>query len=729
MGSVDINLEPQAKVEFRLTYEELLERQDGTYDYIININPGAVVEDFHVNININESLPLSRLSVPKVLESNEIDFSEEETESSIALITRNVNGSPNNARVVFNPSIEYQEDAGEQGVSGKFVVKYDVDRKGEDNEVQVINGYFVHYFAPNELVQTLQKHVVFVLDISGSMTGEKIRQLKDAMFTVFDDMTESDYFNIVAFSDRISHWNGKFDNLRDFNDYIDYNDEEDNEKKEEALANLPVFQATEENKHRAISSFLELKADGGTNINDAILAAIDVTKEAIKKETLPQNVKSMVIFLTDGLPSSGVTNDDEIKSNIQESNGDQIPVFTIAFGADTDIGLLQDIASQNNAISKRIYEGSDAALQLEDFYAQISSPLLSKLKFEYVGGLVDNSSVSETSVNTFFRGSEFIITGKLTQDDGEMALNVTGYGKDGLYHKEVGVCLRPAATLEVDSSDSTEETPESSGELDDSLVTFPLQCLQPRVYPKSEAQSFLQKLFAFQHIKQVLKKRDLEQTEEEKKKLTTTALDLALENNFVTDLTSLVVIKPDEPALVNKFVDNSGFQNRHSVQYKTTSFGIQPLSLSFASPGVNNRVQQSASVAYDQYDYAYAYDMNSASNFHQESFNAGSLNSTEMEEMDVPEECNGTLILYSKTYNRGEMVELTESVAELRTEKFENKAVSALLTGNCCWEVFADGNYTGESITLNPDTKYDSVTSLGKLFRNVESVEKAMFVC
>merc|ERR1711953_1351830 len=726
MGSVDINLEPQAKVEFRLTYEELLERQDGTYDYIININPGAVVEDFHVNININESLPLSRLSVPKVLESNEIDFSDEDTESSIAEVTRDVDGSPNNARVVFNPSQEYQQEAGEQGVSGKFVVKYDVDRKGEDNEVQVIDGYFVHYFAPSELIQTLEKHVVFVLDISGSMTGEKIRQLKDAMFTVFDDMTESDYFNMVAFSDRISHWKGdKFNNIRNFDDY----DSEDEDEEEAIIANLPIFQATGENKNLAISSVLELRADGGTNINDAILAAIEVTKEATRRETLPENVKPMVVFLTDGLPSSGVTNDEEIKSNIQKSNEDQIPVFTIAFGADTDIGLLQDIASQNSAISKRIYEGSDAALQLEDFYTQISSPLLSKLKFEYVGGLVDNSSVSDSSVNTFFRGAEFIITGKLSQNQGEMALNVTGYGKDGLYHKEVGVCLRPAATLEVDSSDSTEETLESSGELDVSLVTFPLQCLQPRVYPKSEAQSFLQKLFAFQHIKQVLKKRDLEQTEEEKKKLTTTALDLALENNFVTDLTSLVVIKPDEPALVNKFVDNSGFQNRHSVQYKTTSFGIQPLSLSFASPGVNNRVQQSASVAYDQYDYAYAYDMNSASNFHQESFNAGSLNSTEMEEMDVPEECNGTLILYSKTYNRGEMVELTESVAELRTEKFENKAVSALLTGNCCWEVFAEGNYTGESITLNPDTKYDSVTSLGKLFRNVESVEKAMFVC
>ena len=535
------------------------------------------------------------------------------------------------------------------------------------------------------------------------------------MFTVFDDMTESDYFNIVAFSDIISHWNGKFNNIRNFDGYIDY-DSEDLE--EDVVANLTFFQATEENKNLAISSVLELEADGGTNINDAILAALEVTKEAIKKkETLPANVKSMVIFLTDGLPSSGVTNDDEIKSNIQKSNEDQIPVFTIAFGADTDIGLLQDIASQSQAISKRIYEGSDAALQLEDFYAQISSPLLSNLKFEYVGGLVDNSSVSDRSVNTFFRGAEFIITGKLSQDEGEMALNVTGYGKDELYHKEIEICLRPFNSLEVNS---TEEA-EFSGEVDfaNSSISFPSECLQPRVYPKSEAQSFLQKLFAFQHIRQILKKRDLEQVEEEKQKLTANALELSLENNFVTDLTSLVVIKPDEEPEVNEFVDNSGFQNRHSVQYKTASFspvhfGIQPLSLSFNSPPALNS---------SPVDYEYeAYD-----NSFLESSNAGQPPTTE-----APVECtNGTLTLYSKTYNRGESVEISgdESFADLRTEKFENKAVSALITGDCCWEIYAEVNYTGEFITLKPDMEYSSVTSLGKLFRDVESVKKAMFVC
>merc|ERR1719410_3332526 len=385
-------------------------------------------------------------------------------------------------------------------------------------------------------------------------------------------MTESDYFNIVAFNDRIFHWNGKFKNIRNFNDYIDYTSEDS----EEAVANLTFFQATEENKNLAISSVLELEAEGATNINDAILAALEVTNEAIKQEALPANVKSMVIFLTDGLPSSGVTNDEEIKSNIQKSNEDQIPVFTIAFGADTDIGLLQDIASQNSAISKRIYEGSDAALQLEDFYTQISSPLLSKLKFEYVGGLVDNSSVSDSSVNTFFRGAEFIITGKLSQDEGEMALNVTGYGKDELYHKEIEICLRPFNSLEVNS---TEEA-EFSGEVDfsNSSISFPSECLQPRVFPKSEAQSFLQKLFAFQHIKQILQKADIADTEEEKTELKEKATELSLENNFVTDVTSLVVVRPDQEPKVTEF------DNLRPTAESYSSFSSYPALQSYAAP-------------------------------------------------------------------------------------------------------------------------------------------------
>merc|ERR1712110_149631 len=386
--SVDTNLEPGQKVVFTLTYEELLERKDDQYEYLLHLDPGAVLEDFHVEININESLPLSRLFVPELLQSNEIDFSAEETESRVAEVSRDVGGSPNNARVVFAPSKEYQLEAGEQGVSGRFVVRYDVDRQGQHSEVQVIDGYFVHYFAPFNL-PTLPKHLVFVLDTSGSMSGEKIEQLKDAMFTVLEDLTESDFFNIIEFNSGVSHWGGE--------GFTESNTEE-------------FYPATEENKNKAIKSVIELSAGGGTNLNAAILAGLDVAETALQREALPKDVKSLVVFLTDGLPSEGVTQPDSIKTNIKTKNRDlQTPVFTVAFGADTDLSLLQSIASQNNAISKRIYEGSDAALQLEDFYAEISSPLLSNIKVQYTGG-VEESSLSETQLHTFFKRKEFIVT-------------------------------------------------------------------------------------------------------------------------------------------------------------------------------------------------------------------------------------------------------------------------------------------------------------------------------
>merc|ERR1712110_551390 len=352
--SVDTNLEPGEKVVFTLTYEELLERKDDQYEYVLHVDPGVILDDFHVEININESLPLSQLFVPELLESNEIDFSEEETESSVAEVTRDVGGSPNNARVVFTPSKEYQLEAGDQGVSGRFVVRYDVDRQGQHSEVQVIDGYFVHYFAPFNL-PSLPKHLVFVLDTSGSMSGEKIQQLKDAMFTVLEDLTESDFFNMIEFSSGVSHWGGE--------GFTESNTEE-------------FYPATEENKNKAIKSVIELSAGGGTHLNEAILAGLDVAETALQREALPEDVKSLIVFLTDGLGSSS---SDVIKSNIKTKNRDlQVPVFTVAFGADTDISLLQSIASQNNAVSRRIYEGSDAALQPEDFYAQISSPVLSK---------------------------------------------------------------------------------------------------------------------------------------------------------------------------------------------------------------------------------------------------------------------------------------------------------------------------------------------------------------
>ena len=81
------------------------------------------------------------------------------------------------------------------------------------------------------------------------------------------------------------------------------------------------------------------------------------------------------------------------------------------------------------------------------------------------------------------------------------------------------------------------------------------------------------------------------------------------------------------------------------------------------------------------------------------------------------------LTLYTATYYRAENLTLTDSVADL-SGGAGGRAVSARLTGPCCWVLYAELNYAGESVRLEPGKEYKSVTSLGRLLQKVKSAEK-----
>ena len=49
---------------FNLTYQELLERVYGEYEHIIYIDPGQIIEDFQIDVSIQESREITKVSVP-----------------------------------------------------------------------------------------------------------------------------------------------------------------------------------------------------------------------------------------------------------------------------------------------------------------------------------------------------------------------------------------------------------------------------------------------------------------------------------------------------------------------------------------------------------------------------------------------------------------------------------------------------------------------------------------
>merc|ERR1719361_2956727 len=259
----------------------------------------------------------------------------------------------------------------------------------------------------------------------GSMYGERLQQLKDAMFTVLDDMKPEDFFNIITFSTGVNNWSPSgVTNAGD----------------------QPAIPATKENKKKAIRHVLDLEANGGTNMNSAMLAGLELAKEVIRSESLPQGVASMLVFLSDGEATEGETSSKAIKENVAEANSEtELPIFSVAFGSGADYDLLKEISLAADSFAKRVYEGSDAALQLENFYGEISSPVVTNLKFDYVGGLVDNSSLSDDGVRTLFKGDQYVVVGKLLDEaSGTFNVRVTADKTGVKYMDDIVIhpCLR-----------------------------------------------------------------------------------------------------------------------------------------------------------------------------------------------------------------------------------------------------------------------------------------------
>ena len=89
-------------------------------------------------------------------------------------------------------------------------------------------------------------------------------------------------------------------------------------------------------KSEAQKKIFDLKADGGTNINSAILNATDLAQKISSNSTYDDIKQTMIIFLTDGEATSGITNSETIKSNIKNSNKGQVPIYGLAFGDGAD---------------------------------------------------------------------------------------------------------------------------------------------------------------------------------------------------------------------------------------------------------------------------------------------------------------------------------------------------------------------------------------------------------
>merc|ERR1739836_141291 len=172
-------------------------------------------------------------------------------------------------------------------------------------------------------------------------------------------------------------------------------------------------------------------------------------------------------------------------------------------------------------------------------------------------------------------------------DSDRLSIQIDAGGKGGKFHKDFDICLREPVAQGVNGSENSAKVvfavdrQQAEEIIDDKLPvpsTLPA-CLKPREYPKSDAQNFLKNLHAFLNIKQLLKKSKLASNETEKSALEMEATKLALETNLVTEVTSLVVTRPDEEPVINKLVTELIAKGTFHSSYSYTASSV-PTSVS-----------------------------------------------------------------------------------------------------------------------------------------------------
>ena len=478
---VSMNTAANETSTFTLEYEELLRREQSLYRKIITINPGAIVDDLLATIRVKEPERISTYTTS--------DFATINMVSSNEIVCRYV------------ATVDAQRSAGNTGLSMDMSCNYDVIHPTDGAGNFAINsGYFAQFFSP-VVSNTLRISLVLVIDVSGSMQGTKISQARDSLVALLGQLHNDDYVAIVTFQSTVGQWRSMLVRVGD-------------------------------SRNEATSFATRLAAGGGTNLDGGLQAGI-----RFLKETVLESYAQLLVLLTDGQPTSGITNNGLIiERAIEATLGTGISVNCISFGFDADFEFLQDLALTNFGIAKRIAVDANAGEELTGFLREIASPALAQVEVVFPVGSVEE--VTTVEFPFLFSGSEIVVAGKFADSIPEnITVQVTGQGVDN--------------TVTYESSVSTVADTAIAGSL-----------------PSTE------RLWAYLEIKSLLDaKRRAEINGQNGSTFEERALQLSLSYNFVTELTSLIVVEERSNMTIDDGNDQTTGDDDDLEYADTTNFG------------------------------------------------------------------------------------------------------------------------------------------------------------
>ncbi len=268
------------------------------------------------------------------------------------------------------------------------------------------NGFFTFIAEPDPSENVvINKVFTLIVDRSGSMSGNKIVQARNAASYIVNHLNEGDMFNIVSFSSSVS----------------EFRDEH------------VMFNST--NQQSALSYISELNANGSTNISGAFSTAVP------EFDAASDDTANIIIFFTDGEATAGITSTPQLVQHVHDLVAEtetNIYLFNFGIGDDANEQLLTLLAQDNQGMAQFL-EDNDLEEMITEFYMLIQNPVLIDPVISYSPtGIVEETYPDP--VPNLYQGRQLIVSGRYNQSTN---INITfsgmAYNQEMVYEYEMGL--------------------------------------------------------------------------------------------------------------------------------------------------------------------------------------------------------------------------------------------------------------------------------------------------
>lgn len=366
-------IEARAEKRINISYTQVLEKDNSTYEYVLPLrnqkHATKPVKSLTITANIANPSELKTIYSP----THEVDIVRSSDKSAM------VSYEAENVKETSDFKLYISTDNARLGMS---LLPFMAENDSND-------GFFMLTLSPGFGAKSnpvVEKDITFVLDVSGSMAGEKLEQAKKALTFCIDNLNRSDRFEIIKFSTQAKALFG-----------------------ERSAANSA-------NVDKAKTFVDELRPIGGTNMDAAF--------ELAMKEKASQNRPHFVIFITDGKPTVSETEEEPLISKIKKYNTENTRIFTFGIGTEINTHLLDRITEETRAFRSYITPGEDIETKISSFYTKVSSPVLTdvEISFSQAAGVYD---VFPSNYPDIFQGSSLTLFGRF-RNTGRLTVTVEG---------------------------------------------------------------------------------------------------------------------------------------------------------------------------------------------------------------------------------------------------------------------------------------------------------------